>query len=463
MVVTQPDAAVAVAADDAGTAVQQGALAGAQVGKGLPGGAGHAAAVQVVHPVVPHPLPGKVVVEVGVVGGAVHQAHGTAHHLAEELFLFDVVLPAQLSHTVQEFPQPVRRIEQRRFVHIVPEALNAAVGQHLVPVAEPVPHLRAQKIGKAGLAGPYGCHEGSAVCFGAEVTLFQPFGIGGVLRVDANACVDDGYQTDALSLHLGAQGGQIREALLVHREIRVSLHIVDVQADHIQRQIVLAVLAGDSAHILGGFVAPAALGKTKGPFGRDVAVADQLPEFGADGVRAVAGQDVQVVVRLFGAEGQPVVPGVADIVEHLSREIHEHAKDAAARTAVDEQKIVRPIVRKPVFSVVRLVGVVGHIMPAALVDAAGHLAQAVHHGILCQREAPAPVWFCGEVRHCGGGRLHRQHDALGGQRAAKRKTLDHGKNSLSPKNQKPFCTFILRQALPENKRQNRHVFATKPS
>ena len=103
-------------------------------------------------------------------------------------------------------------------------------------------------------------------------------------------------------------------------------------------------------------------------------MADQLPEFGADGVRAVAGQDVQVVVRLFGAEGQPVVPGVADIVEHLSREIHEHAKDAAARTAVDEQKIVRPIVRKPVFSVVRLVGVVGHIMPAALVDAAGHLA-----------------------------------------------------------------------------------------
>ena len=192
-------------------------------------------------------------------------------------------------------------------------------------------------------------------------------------------------------------------------------------------------------------------------------MADQLPEFGADGVRAVTGQDVQVVVRLFGAEGQPVVPGVADIVEHLSREIHEHAKDAAARTAVDEQKIVRPIVRKPVFSVVRLVGVVGHIMPAALVDAAGHLAQTVHHGILCQREAPAPVWFCGEVRHCGGGRLHRQHDALGGQRAAKRKTLDHGKNSLSPKNQKPFCTFILRQALPENKRQNRHVFATKPS
>ena len=60
------------------------------------------------------------------------------------------------------------------------------------------------------------------------------------------------------------------------------------------------------------------------------------------------------------------MPGVADIVEHLSREIHEHAKDTAARTAVDEQKIVRPIVRKPVFSVVRLVGVVGHIMPAAL-------------------------------------------------------------------------------------------------
>ena len=143
MVVAQPDAAVPVAANDAGTAVQQGAPAGAQVGKGLPGSAGHAAAVQIVHPVVPHLLPGQVVVEAGVVGRAVHQAHGTAHHLGKELFLFDVVLPAQLSHTVQEFPQPLRRIEQRGFVHIVPEALNTAVGQHLVAVAEPVPHFRA--------------------------------------------------------------------------------------------------------------------------------------------------------------------------------------------------------------------------------------------------------------------------------------------------------------------------------
>ena len=463
MVVAQPDAAVPVAANDAGTAVQQGAPAGAQVGKGLPGSAGHAAAVQIVHPVVPHLLPGQVVVEAGVVGRAVHQAHGTAHYLAEELFLLQVVFFTQLCHAVQKCPEPLRGVEQRGFVHIVPEALNAAVGQHLVAVAEPVPHFRAQKIGKIGLAGPHGSHKGGAVGFGAEIPLLQPLGAGGVLRVDAHARVDDGHQPDALLLQLGTQRSQIREALLVHRKIRVPLHIVDVQADHVQRQLVLAVLAGDGAHVLGSLVAPAALGKTKGPFGRDVAVADQLPEFGADGVRAVAGQDVQVVVRLFGAEGQPVVPGVADIVEHLSREIHEHAKDAAARTAVDEQKIVRSIVRKPVFSVVRLVGVVGHIMPAALVDAAGHLAQAVHHGILCQREAPAPVWFCGEVRHCGGGRLHRQHDALGGQRAAKGKTLDHGKNSLSPKNQKPFCTFILRQALPENKRQNRHVFATKPS
>ena len=241
-------------------------------------------------------------------------------------------------------------------------------------MAEPIPHFRAQKIGKIGLAGPHGSHKGGAVGFGAEISLLQPLGAGGVLRVDAHARVDDGHQPDALLFQLGTQRSQIREALLVHRKIRVPLHIVDVQADHVQRQLVLAVLAGDGAHVLGSLVAPAALGKTKGPFGRDVAVADQLPKFGADGVRAVAGQDVQVVVRLFGAEGQPVVPGVADIVEHLSREIHEHAKDAAARTAVDEQKIVRPIVRKPVFSVARLVGVVGHIMPAALVDAAGHLA-----------------------------------------------------------------------------------------
>ena len=106
-VVTQPDAAVAVAADEAGTAVEQRASAGPQAGKGFACRTGHIAAVEVVHPVMAHPLAVHIVVEAGVVLGGVHQAQRAAHHLAKELILHDVVLPAQFVHALKESLEPL--------------------------------------------------------------------------------------------------------------------------------------------------------------------------------------------------------------------------------------------------------------------------------------------------------------------------------------------------------------------
>ena len=107
IVVAQPDAAVAVAANEAGAAVKQGALAWAQVGKGFASGAGHAAAVEVVDLIVAHLLAVHLVVEAGVVCRAVHQSHGTAHHAREKLLLLNVVLLPQGGHIVQKSAQPL--------------------------------------------------------------------------------------------------------------------------------------------------------------------------------------------------------------------------------------------------------------------------------------------------------------------------------------------------------------------
>ena len=106
-IVAQPDAAVAVAADEAGTAVQQRASAGAQAGKGFACRAGHIAAVEVVHPVMAHPLAIHIVVEAGIVLRGVHQAQRTFHHLTKELVLHDVVLPAQFVHALKESLEPL--------------------------------------------------------------------------------------------------------------------------------------------------------------------------------------------------------------------------------------------------------------------------------------------------------------------------------------------------------------------
>ena len=413
-----------MAADEAGTAVEQRAFAGPQAGKGFTCRAGHIAAVEVVYFIVPHPLAVHIVVEAGVVLGGVHQAQRTAHHLAKELVLHDVVLPAQLVHAGKESLEPLRRVKQRRFVHIVPETLDAAVGQRFVLHTEPLPHLRAQKICKVGFAGPHRRHKGGAVLFFAEVALCKALGTDGAFRVDAHARIDDGHQPDALRFHLCTQGGKVREALPVHRKIGVVLHVIDVHADHIQRQIVLFVLAGHLAHILGGLVAKAALCQTKGPLGREIAAADQLPELAADVVQVVAGNEVKLIVRLFRGKAQDGVFGVADIVTHLAREIDEHAEAPAGWAVVDQQKIVRTIVGKLILAVVGFIGVVGDVVPAALVDAAGHLAQTVHDGIRGHPVGPAAL-FGGEEGHRPGGNGDLLHHALGGQGQAKTETLDH--------------------------------------
>ena len=116
--------------------------------------------------------------------------------------------------------------------------------------------------------------------------------------------------------------------------------------------------------------------------------------------------------------------GITDVVIHLAREIHEQAKAGAA--IPHQQEIVRTIEGKLVLAVTGFIGVVGDVVPAALVDAAGHFAQTVDGSLLTEGELPAAVVgsqkgngaaFCGK----------RQHNALGGEGMPERKTLDHRK------------------------------------
>ena len=330
-------------------------------------------------------------VKAGVVLGAVGQALDAAGDLAEEIFLLNVVLSAQLGHGVEERLEPLRRVEKRRFVHVVPEALDAKVRQQLIPPAEPFPHFGAQEIGKIGFSGPDGGHKRRAVSFFAEITLGQPFLTGRLIRVDADSGINDGDEPDALFFEVIRKLFQVREAVAVDGEIGVALHVIDVHADHIQGQIVLAVLLCDCADVSFGLVAPAALRQAKRPLRRDVAAPDEGAELPAESVFVPAGEKIEIVVRRLDAEGEQVVAGVADVVEHLSREIDEHAK--AKPVVPDEQKIVRTIVRKFILAVVRLIGVVGDVVPAALVQPAGHLAQTVDHSILAHREQPSVSRF----------------------------------------------------------------------
>ena len=144
-------------------------------------------------------------------------------------------------------------------------------------------------------------------------------------------------------------------------------------------------------------------------------------------VRICASEDVKLIVRLLCGEAQGVVHRVTDVVVHFAREIHEDAKQIAAGAAVDQQKIVGTIVRDLVLTVVGFIGVVGDIVPAALVDAAGHLAQTVHDGIRSHRIHPA-VCVSREERNGIGRNRNILHNAVGADGRTKTKMLDHRGN-----------------------------------
>ena len=294
-------------------------------------------------------------------------------------------------------------------------------------MAEPLPHLRAQEVGKVGLAGPDCRHKGGPIGLFAEVSFFQPFGAGGVVGVDAHAGIDDGHQPDALRFQVGGELRKVRKPFLVYGKIGIVLHILDVHTDHVQRQVVLLVLACNFPHVLLGLVAPAALCQTECPLGWDIAAADEGAELLADRILVPAGEEIQIIVGGLGVEREKIVAGIADVVIHLAREIHEQAKAGAA--VPHQQEIVRTIEGKLVLAVAGFVGVVGDVVPAALVDAAGHFAQTVDRSLLTEGEPPAGA--IGSQKGDGAAfRRKRQHNALGGEGMPERKTLDHRKDLL---------------------------------
>ena len=335
--------------------------------------------------------------------------------------MVQVLFLAQISGIGQDGLEAVRGVEEGRLVHVVPEALNAEVGEDMIPLTEPFPDFRAEKIGKVSLSGPDGRHKGGTVLFFAKAVLLQPFPAGGVLRVDPDACVDDGHQPDAVGFQLVRELFQVREEAFIQGKVCIILHVVDVHADHIQRQAVSAVLAGNLPHVGFVLVAPAALGQAERPFGRDVAAADELTEFFVEGGFVPARQQVKLVIGRFSVECQTVVPGVADVIVHFAREIHKHAEHLGP--VAHQQEIVSAVVGELVLSVVGFVGIVCDVMPAPLVDAAGHLTQAVDGSLLGHLILP-PGAVRSQARHRPFGNGQRSHDAPGGKRVPECKTLN---------------------------------------
>ena len=398
-VVAHPDAAVAVHPNRRRTGVHQNALVRLQSVERLARRAGHVIAEQVVYLVVAHPAFLRVVVEKLVVALVV----GQLRHLVLELEVgVDVQIHLAVGVDVLEgLLQRLLRIEDRRLVHIVPEALDALIQQHFIVVAEPAARVGVEHIGEVDAPRPDARHEGLAVLLRAEIAVLDAFLVDVVARLDLDARVDDGHKMHALRLHLGGQLRQIGERLGVDGEVLVAVHIVDVKADGIQRDAVVAVTRHNAAHLVGGHVAPTALACAERPFRRDVAAAGQSAQAVHDAGQRVLADEIHGKIVVRQRDFQRIVVGVAAVEDNLAGVIDE---DAELRPRPrDDQEVVRAVQRAFVLGVAGVVAAFALVDPAALVDAAHVLAKAVQHVLGRHRvgEAAAVLRQVGQGVHVG--------------------------------------------------------------
>ena len=210
------------------------------------------------------------------------------------------------------FFKTFRRVEDCRFVHVVPEALNALIREKTVFVTEPFPCLGIQHIRKMGISRPHCSHEVAAVFSLAKVAVFNPFFVDVVSVLNLYTCVNDRDQADMAVFHFPDKCREIFE-IIIYGKVLVRIHVINIHIDHIQRNVILTVALCDFFKIFLCLVAPAALAESECEFRRDIAVSDHAAELFYDIIRSISVNDVQCEVRVLAGNLQCVHAGVSDI------------------------------------------------------------------------------------------------------------------------------------------------------
>ena len=198
-IVPLPHAAVTVCADEGTAREEQHPLVRREAAEGFRGRPGHAGTVEVVDSVVADGFSVRPVVKAPVVFRIVGDS-GEGPHQATGGFIIHAARPDPVRQR-KGIRDPFIRIEQSRFVHIVPEAFDPGFQQRRIETAEPAADILPQEIRETAAPGPDGGNEVGAVLFFAEGVPGFAGVIRGVAFFDLDARVDDRDQAEVLLLH----------------------------------------------------------------------------------------------------------------------------------------------------------------------------------------------------------------------------------------------------------------------
>ncbi len=395
-IVSLPNAAVAVRSYVGGTAEQQIPLICLIGFKAFRRRSGHVVAVQIVHPVVADGLSVHHMIEPAVILHVVRRL--LKHTLQMEAFLHPQVLPLAAFRQLNGFLQGFLRVEEGRLVHVVPEAFNPHIQQLEVLPAEPRPHFRTQKVREIAVTGPYCTHEGFPVCLQAEIALLQSLIAHIITLFLLHPGINNGHQADMLLPHFTRQLGQVGKMALVPGKILEPLHVVNVHADTIQRNMPGAMFPDDGADFILRSVAPAGLNVAKRPLGRQIALTNDAAECMDNVLQAILFDQVNADISLRAGNNRLITVCVAQVKHHIAGIIKVHAEKAAY--PCKDQQIVAAVQALPSLMMVGIIRIPGTITEPPFIDAPHVLPQTENHVIFPQvhREAECfPPAGCGHM------------------------------------------------------------------
>ena len=228
-------------------------------------------------------------------------------------------------HFLKDLFQMLFGIKNCRLIHIIPEAVNSLVDQNPVLIAKPLSCLIIKHIRKAALTGPYSNNKVFPVFILAKVAVRLTFFVDVIAIFLFYTTINNGNEMNVFLPHLFDKLFKISEAVPVNRKVLIPLHIINVQIDTVDRDVMFFIFGCYLTHFLCRVIAPTTLPITKCPAGSNIASSDQFTELVHHILVGRCLNQINFIVLLFHGNTEIIDVGVTNIEGHPARCVHKQA------------------------------------------------------------------------------------------------------------------------------------------
>ena len=286
-------------------------------------------------------------------------------------------------HFLKDLFQMLFGIKDRRLIHIIPEAVNSLVDQNPVLIAKPLPCLIIEHIRKAAFPGPYPDNKILSVFVLAEVSVLFSFFVDIIAIFLFHTTINNRNKMDILFLHFFDKLFKIGEAVPVNREVLIPLHIINVQIDTVDGNVMLFIFGCHLTHFICRIIAPSALSIAKCPSGCNIASSDQFTEFLYYIAVGICLNQINFIVLLFHGNAKVIDVSITNIEGHPARRVHKQAI-GFMHSVSHHNEVVCSIQGIRVLAMIRIIAAIADVTPAPLIDATHIFSKPVHDFILFQ-------------------------------------------------------------------------------